>query len=286
MGGPRYTTAQRIRAVEAFNWERGNVAAAVQTLRLWEPEMAEQHTYDQLHSMLPYWAHSFHERGTVMDLAPPGPKPDMPNETAQRCLNLLLDGYKTGRGQRYYRSIRQALRKNKELAGLTHQYYKPDHAHRTLLRRLKHLDPTLHRHTLRYIRRLSDDTKTTRLNYCTALLAKGTLALPKYLARMVWIDAKLMYICPKDHEVYAPAGATKAGGLLVYDARLPRSVYDVKKIMYYAAVNQVLGACHFKICTGTTTYKQLCKDWPEKDELRTYKVGGAWAPASKVYEWV
>jgi hypothetical protein len=278
---PRYTHEQRIRAVKALYWEQNNVAKAVARFREWDPEGGKPHSYDQLYNMVKNWGKNFAERGHVWDKAPPGPPPPMPDNVAQCCLDLLLAGYKKGRAQRYYRSIRHALRKNADLAKLTHRYYKQEHAHRTLLRRLKHLDPTLHRHTLRYIRRLSPSTMTHRLAYCQALLAKGSEELPKYLARVVWLDAKLMHICPKDHEVYAPTEATTAGGLLVYDRRLPSTVYDVKKIMYYAAVNQVLGPCHFKICTGTTQYKQLCKDWPE-EELRTYKVGGAWAPASKV----
>lgn len=271
MGGKRYSTDARIREVQAYYEAGRKVGAAVHTFCELDPDTAEQHTYDQLHSFVQSTAQRFCTRGTVLDQKPPGPKPDMPKETAQRCLDLLLGGYKIGRGQRYYRSIRQALRKNKELRELTYRYYKREHAHRTLLRCLKHHDPTLHRHTLRYLRRLSSSTMKKCLAYCQALLAKRGRALPKYLARIVWLDAKLMYICPKDHEVYAPANATKPGCLLVYDACLPRSVYDVKKIMYYAAVNKVLGPCHFKICTGTTGYKQLCEDWPEA-ELRTYKV--------------
>ena len=154
--------------------------------------------------------------------------------------------------------------------------------HSCLLRRLKRLDPTLHRHTFRYIYKMSKKTKRLRTAYCQARLAKGQVEMEKHLARVVWVDAKKLYACPQDHGVYAPYGATTAGGLLVEDARLPKTPRDVKRIMYYAAVNNVLGACHFKICTGTTTYSELCKgDWGKKEGLHTYKVRG-WVPASNV----
>jgi hypothetical protein len=285
MGGSRYSKEDRIKAVEAYNWEHGDKGKATQRMALWCPDLCSVHTYDQMFHFVEYWATVFSRTGTVESAPPPGQQPSMPDETAQACLDLLLRGFYKGRGHHFYRSISHALHKSQDLRDLCKGYYEGEHAHRCLLRRLRRLDPTLTRHTLRHIHGLTNAAMEKRLAYCQDLLALGEDQLNKHLARIVWVDAKKMYVCPEDHLVYAPHGATKDGSLLVYDKRLSKSQYDVKKIVYYAGVNAVLGACHFKICTGTTKYKALCKEWPEMG-WRTYKVGVAWVPASNLYERV
>lgn len=281
MGGKRYDKEHRIKAVKAAYWEHENIPKAVKRLLIWCPDLDASHTTEQLYSFVKDYSGKFGVRGTVMDERHPGQPPAMPDDVADRCIELLFAGYKRGPGRRYFSSIRQALVKSAELRAIVHQYYDEDNAPHTLLRRLKQRDPTLHRRTLRFIKKLKKSAKNARLAYCERLLHLGEAALHRYLARVVWVDAKKLYVCPKPYLVYAPRGATAAGGLLVGDDRLPGNQFDVKKIMYYAGVNSVLGACHLKICTGTTKYRQLCEDWPHEG-LRTYKVGGVRAPASKV----
>jgi hypothetical protein len=271
MGGKRYSVLARTRAVEAYNWEHHDTHAAIAMLRKLLPTELAGHSDHQLTDMMKEWASKFSNTGTVVSAKPPGQQPKMSDAEADECIRLLFLGYKKGRGHRWFNSVRHALQHCTALKQLADKY---GYNHRSLLRRLKYRDPTLHRRTLRYIKRLKPSARTQRLAYCRRLLAMGRQRLEQYLARVVWLDSKKMYVMPKAHMVYAPRGATREGNLLVADDRLPGSSFEFKKVVYYAAVNSVLGACHFKICSGTTDYKNLCQEWQDPG-LTTYKVGWA-----------
>lgn len=276
MGGKRYPADMRRAAVKAWYAGGQTLKGAVAKYKSFVPEGAQLPA--NLHSFIPDWVNHFEQYGSVQDAPRPGQPPMMPDTEADECIRLLVSGYKKGRATRFFRSVAQALKKSKALAQLAGKY---GYGGRSLLRRLKARDPDLHRITLRPHHRLSAATKRQRLAYCQRLLAKGKDALRRYLARVVWIDAKKMYIAPKPHLVWAPHGGSRSS-LLVADSRLPGSPLATHKIHYYAAVNEVLGACHFKICSGTSGYAAMAK---EDGDLQCYKVGvGAWAPASNVYD--
>lgn len=275
MGGRRFSVATRVAAVEAFCAARRDRRAAVGIFNelVTDPLLRPTNPSD----FIPYWYGHFVEKGSVLSTPPPGQPPLMPNSEADECLRLLRAGYrKQGGARRYFRSVRQALRKSAALKALADKH---GYCDKSLLRRLKARDPHLHRSVLRYRRLVSGATKRQRLAYCQMLAAKGAEGLRRYLARVVWLDAKLLFVVPKSHLVYAPRGAAARSALLVADRRLPGTQLRTRKIHYYAAVNLVLGACHFKICSGTTGYKEMVLD--SNGALRLYTVGaGACAPAS------
>lgn len=86
--------------------------------------------------------------------------------------------------------------------------------------------------------------------------------------------------------MYAPHGATRKSVLLVEDERLPGSQFATKKISYYAAVNQVLGAVYIKVTSGTSELKRLAKENPAL-QLKLYKRkrDGRRARSTTAEEW-
>lgn len=279
MGHKWYPVSSRKAAVKAYWWSHEDPNAARSKFKELVPDQAERPPDSGLSDYIDYWAQHFNFCDCCMQFrSPPGQRPSMPDSEADECISQLLGGYNVGRAHRWFSSVSDALKRCARLKQLAdkHKYNS-----RMLLRRLKHRDPTLSRHTLRFMKRLKAGVRQQRVTYCQDLLRKGDdQAVQQYLARIVWLDSKIMYVCPKPYLVYAPPGAH----LLVADDRLPGSSYDVKKIHYYAAVNCVLGACHYKTCTGTTGYKELCLKYPH---LKRYTVGDVpCTPASNWYEWV
>jgi hypothetical protein len=277
MGGSQYPTSSRVMAVKAYYQAVGHYPTATKIFLEMIPDPQLRPAAANVRSFIEYWQTIFDQTGRVDVHAPPGQKPRMPDDVAEKCIELLLAGY-TFRNKRYYfTSVNDALKRNSELKALADQY---GYNNNTLLKRLKKTDHTLTRRVLHFVKQLSRSTKDERLQYCWLLLLRGQEGLRRYLARVIWVDSKKMYICPEDYLVYAP----KDANLLVTDHRLPNSSYDVKKINYYAATNAVLGPVFFKICTGTTGYKELCSTNPAV--MRLYKVGAASRADSYAYDLV
>lgn len=211
MGGLRYDWRVRLAAVKAL-WEaKGSFPHAYDLLEEAWPTASERPPRSALHSFMTYWEQQLLATGNVVSSPPPGQQPAMPDPVAADCISLLLGGYNVGRGHKYFKSVRDALKRSSRLQQLVEPY---GYNHRQLLRRLKHLDHTLCRRTLRFIRKLKPTVRAARVTYCTNLLGKGQ-ALSQYLARVVWLDAKKLFVVPKEHLVYAPAGATRKSVLLV-----------------------------------------------------------------------
>jgi hypothetical protein len=271
MGGRRYPVHMRYSAVKALWWAHGNHSQAAELFKEWEPDAAARPADPNLRSFMEYWSVCLLSRYRLDITPPPGQQPRMSDEEAEQCIQLLLGGY-TFRGRKYYyTSVNDALKRNSELKQLADKH---GYSNSTLLKRLKKKDPSLCRRTLRFVKALSKAQRQARIDYCLPLLLRGHGALQRYLSRVIWIDSKKLYVCPEEYLVYAPKDAQ----LLVTDKRLPNTIYDIKKINYYSAANAVLGAVHFKICTGTTGYRELTKLNPAV--LKLYTVGAASKAAS------
>lgn len=202
----------RLKAAKALWWEHGNFSAAYRRLEEWVPNPKDRPPHANLHSFMDYWATQLEHMGSVLPRSPPGQPSAMSDKEADDCIELLLKGYKTGRGHKYFSSVKDALQRSKKLSELADKY---GYNHRSLLRRLKHRDHTLSRRTLRFIKKLKPSVCTERLTYCRDLLKKGDKRLSRYLARVVWVDSKKLYVCPKPYLVYAPHGTGEESALLV-----------------------------------------------------------------------
>lgn len=220
MGGLRYDWRVRLAAVKALWAANGSFPHAYDLFEEAVPNASERPPRGALYSFMSYWEQQLLHTGGVVSGPPPGQQPTMPNSVAADCISLLLGGYNVGRGHKYFSSVRDALKRSNRLRQLVEPY---GYNHHSLLRRLKHLDHTLCRRTLRFIKKLKPTVRAARVAYCTNLLGKGQ-ALRRYLARIVWLDAKKLFVVPKDQLVYAPAGATSKAVLLVSWAPCLRGV--------------------------------------------------------------
>lgn len=207
-----YEWRVRVKAAKALWWEHGNFPAAYDRLEEWVPNPDDRPPRPNLHSFIDYWSFQLEHLGSVLSRSPPGQPPAMSNKEADDCIELLLKGYKTGRGHKYFSSVKDALQRSKKLGQLADKY---GYNHRSLLRRLKHRQPELSRRTLRFIKKMKPSVCKERLTYCKGLLKKGDDGLRRYLARVIWLDAKKLYVCPKPYLVYAPHGSGEESALLV-----------------------------------------------------------------------
>lgn len=239
MGGLRYDWHVRLAAVKALWWAKGNFPQAYDLFETAVPAASERPPRSALHSFMSYWEQQLLATGSVVSRPPPGQRPAMPDPVAADCISLLLGGYNVGRGRKYFSSVRDALKRSKRLQQLVEPY---GYNHRSLLRRLKHLDHTLSRHTLRYIKKLKPTERSDRVAYCTKLLDKGE-ALSQYLARIVWLDAKKLFVVPKEHLVYAPHGATRKSVLLVSWVPCLRGWVPASARLLGHAVHRRTGQC-------------------------------------------
>ena len=279
MGGPHKTLHTRKAAVEAWilagKPALGNRAEA---LRIFREMVAADDLPSNPSDFMDHHVQSWEDRGSVRDKSPEPRRSLIDDETAKECVQQLLAGYTDGERLRYYRSLREASKKNAYIKNVLATHLDPGTDKPltlcTLWRRLKAVNPTLTRRTLRYTFKLTAAHKSDRAAYCRKLLALPEEERKRFLARVVWIDSKKLYVVPKSHLVYAPPGAN----LLIQDPRVSSSAYKCKRIYYYAAVNAALGGVHFWPATGTSPDK-INKKLVYPSGTKRYMVGGCW-PAS------
>lgn len=274
MGGRRYPLWVRRFAQEAWVLAGkpafDNLAEAV---RLFKGMVPLEHRPRNGHDFIKYWARAWIKRGSVRSRSPSPRRRILDDDTARKCIDALLSGYKKNNRQRYYQSFRQAVAQNAVIKQViaTHTTERGKHEGEPispfyLWRRMKEVDPSLSRRTLHFVHKRTPAQQRERVDYCRRLLAMPAEQRQRYLARVVWIDSKLLYVTPVDQYVYAPPQAD----LLVEDARVKASWRNVKKINYYVAVNAALGAVAFRPVTGTTDYtKIVTKYYPS---YQPYKV--------------
>lgn len=204
------------------------------------------------------WVKAWMERSNMRSRSPSPRRSHLPDEVVDECYNALLAGYNKGRRHCHYRSFRHALKRNgtlrSALATYTHDDGRPL-LPSTLYRRIKERHPGLSRRLLRFVRKKSSTEKEERVQYCSKLLAMTAAARRQYLSRVVWLDAKKLYVVPTSQLVYA----AKAERLVVEDRRVPSSFKSAKKINYYCAVNAVVGAVTWIPVTGTSQLSDYYK---------------------------
>jgi hypothetical protein len=215
-----------------------------------------------------HWVREWNERGSVRSRSPLPRKPYIDDDVARQCVAQLKAGFMDKGRQRCYSSMRQAARRNAFISGVLAGYRDIDGqplSACTLWRRCKAVSPGLSRKTLRYVFKLTPEHKHLRLQYCARLMAMPALQRNQYLARVVWIDSKKMYVAPEARLVYANSSAQ----LHVQDRRVAASGFSAKKIFYYGAACAVFGGLFWKAGTGTSRQRLPNGNW--------------WAPYDKPY---
>lgn len=284
MGGQHYSLETRQRAVDAW-YEAGrpplsSLAPAVTIFRSRLPaEDLPTNPSEFVHTWVKAWTTRF----TVHSRSPPPRKSGIDDAAALEVVRILKDGYQQGHRHKCYRSLRQAAQRDGTIKEILKKNNDPEGKPFTLCtlwRRLKQVDPTLTRKTLRYTYKLTAAHRNARAAYCARLSAMPEQERKRYLARVVWIDSKTLFVVPRAMKVYA----ANVAQLLVQDPRVPASMKQAKKIHYYAAVNAALGAVYWNAATGTTPEKLDTGRWwyPTRTHYRV----SACLAASLAYELV
>lgn len=247
----------RINAVAAWFMAQGNPVLACMYFVMIS---GTEHGVIALESFIRRWATHFENFGSVLARYM-GRQHRMPLEIARECVTVLLAGYqevvqvqaggmcREEVRQKYFRSIGDAVNRSPFLRQKMKEY---DITPGTLLRTLQHAAPGLRKRHLNPRRALSPANMASRVEVCRKLLGMGERELLRQLSRMFWIDSKTFYIEPEGLAVWAPADANMA----VVDQRMPHSLRERKKIVYYAVVNALLGPVYIEYMTGTTGHEQ------------------------------
>lgn len=255
MGRQHYPAATRQTAVEAWilvgKPKLEELAPAVTKFREMIPAERRPHNPSEfVHD----WVKAWKERYSVRSASPEPRRPSIDDDVARACVKQLKAGYVAEGWQKWYRSLKHAAAKNAYIKEVVASHLGPNGKPVTLCtlwRRMKAVEPTLTRRTLRYTYKLTDTHKRERLAYCTRLLSLPPADRRKYLARVVCIDSKKLYVVPEARQVYADNTAQ----LLIQDRRVPASGSATRKILYYAAVNAAIGPVEFILATGTSRQK-------------------------------
>lgn len=137
--------------------------------------------------------------------SPPPRKSGIDDAAALEVVRILKDGYEQGHRHKCYRSLKQAAERDGTIKKILQKNNDPEGKPFTLCtlwRRLKQVDPTLTRKTLRYTYKLTAAHRRARAAYCASLSAMPERERKRYLGRVVfqarvvfqWIDSKTLFV--------------------------------------------------------------------------------------------
>lgn len=154
MGGQHYPLPTRRTAVEAW-YAAGKpplerLDTAVHMFRtMLPPEQLPSNPSEFVH----IWVTAWIARGCVRSRSTTPRRSVVDDATAKECVNQLKAGYKAEGRHKSFTSLKQAAAKNDYIKHVLASSYGPNGlpiTHCTLWRRMKAVDPTLTRRTLRY----------------------------------------------------------------------------------------------------------------------------------------
>jgi hypothetical protein len=187
MGGKRYPLWVRRMAVEAWvlagKPPSDSMAVAVE---LFQAMLPIEDRPRNAHDFIVTWVAGWKKRGSVRSKSPSPRRRILDDATARKCIDALLKGYKVNKQQHYYISFRDAVHKNAVIKQVlaTHTTDRGKHEGGPispfyLWRRMKDVDPSLSRHTLRFVHKRTRAQEQERVAYCRRLLAMpAAQALP------------------------------------------------------------------------------------------------------------
>lgn len=212
------------------------------------------------------WYFFMKERGHLYSLPPPGRTPKATDKQVMACVDEFLAGYPAkGEGgvrvRRGFTSLEAAVKSShaKKIKALLKDSQQDV---RGLWRRMVQLKPDMHsyKHSVDFKSALSPAQKTARVEAC-AVLRRWPM---KKLKRVIYIDAKKLYVTPGKLEVYTPDSDE-----VVEDPRLPPGAFSSGvQLHYYAGVNSEEGVVVFVWVSGSsdepTRYTTYVSDNPNQ----------------------
>jgi hypothetical protein len=204
---------------------------------------------DNIYKLMDKWHAVFEATGDVNESAHrTGRPPKTTDDEVQQCVQAFLSGYNVEeeggvKVKRGFTSIQQAVESGHALK-INEIVQKSGITIPSLWRRMLQLKPDLHTYkcAVDYKSRLSPAQKHARVLAC-AQLRRWPM---KKLKRVIWMDAKKLYVTPGHLEVY-----TLDKDHVVEDQRLPPGSFNNGvKLYYYAGVNAEEGVVDFQWVTG------------------------------------
>lgn len=195
---------------------------------------------------------NFEERGTVHDRPRSGPSKKVPHDVLLQCIEEWNKGWTDSKGTKwYYESIEAAVNgpyPNGYLVWVVDQY-DVKNLRATLWERMLEADPTLQlrRRPKKHV--FTAAQMQLRINFTGEKLAYGIL-LPVLLMSVVFIDAKKGWTESEGEWVYASKDEAEGEEFIV-----PKNRWVKKKMVFYVAVNALIGPVKLFFCSGTTGYK-------------------------------
>jgi hypothetical protein len=233
------------------------VAAAAYTIWLQDQAAGRAHFINNVQgdwgkggnmvSVMRRWYDRLSTRGRLDSVPPPGRPPKVSDKQINECADEFLAGFRVaGEGEvmvhRGYTSLEAAV-KSGHAKKITAALKESKQDVRGLWRRMVHLRPDMHsyKHSVDFKSALSPAQKEARRQAC-AVLRRWPM---KKLRRVIYIDAKKLYVKPGRLEVYSLHKDE-----VVEDRHLLPG-HGIQ-LYYYAGVNSEEGVVVFVWVTGST----------------------------------
>jgi hypothetical protein len=231
----------RIAAVGAMFIARGDQDKAVKAFETLTTTMVAKPK-----RFISTWWDKFTSTLSLKSEKPTGRPPTMSEMMAMKASKLLKRGFVKGGVRHKYSSIQQAVKKNTTLSNIKSDL---GISKKTMLRRMKAVDPNLIKHKQDKKPQLSEEHKQARLHAAMQLSQRvGDLD------RVIFIDAKHFFVSEADNAVYMDASEVDNVVTITQGPTKPKPAI---KLYYYAAVNAKVGLVHIEFCTGTTKLNQV-----------------------------
>lgn len=202
------------------------------------------------------WYRRIRLLGSAEDLPRPGRKRLIAPEAATRAARIFEKGMNKGKPADNFCSVAEGCREKADFNSCRLVPGREEPAsYRTLLRAMRRQCPTLTTRSLRYKPPLSKKNRRWR-HLCSRKNLQRWHDNPNYFKRIMWVDAKTMWVVPKrGRKVWVNSLLLRPGDLVVTHDALTSSGRPSKRRMrleYYACVNAVLGPIDLVYVTGTT----------------------------------
>ena len=189
-----------------------------------------------------YWLIHWRERQSMDSLPKSGRPPAMTDDQALLCALLFKLGRNIRGQRRHFTGIDDAVARS---PGLQAALAATPISHRTLLKRMRQVDPGIVRRVESVKPALRASLKKERRETSAFMRRQPR----DYFKQIHWLDMKQMYIAPKRRVVWTDAAW---GAPTVEDHRVALSSGKLVRLKFYASVCWATGAASLRFVTGTS----------------------------------
>jgi hypothetical protein len=234
-----YEDQHRVLAASSFAAQNGNIAAAVRDFRIRCAALKLDSTEDDRH-FVRNWGRFWAKHGHVMGNASnSGRKPKLGDKDAELLVADLMSWASFGlKGP--FKSLADLKRRSPRAKAILKA---ADATNSTVIRTLQRIEPKLAYKKLTVKQKLSKKQMEARLR----VALRHIQVRPTLLDRVVWVDAKTMYMTIKTR-----CGWVRLDDEVPFETTLPASKKNPTTLRYYIGVCGRAGAVFLTFYTGTT----------------------------------